>query len=108
MLQPIGDQSQSQRLHRDRRLLAGSPVCGNAWQGRDIRQPPSILLAVVFDGQREAGWSLWHESIMTPFCRIRGAPVGDQTLLRSFLDWPSASLLPAERLLDVRARITSR
>jgi hypothetical protein len=62
MLQSIGDQSQSQRLQCHGCLFSGSPIRGYARQGRNIRQPAAILFAVILDGQREAGWRLWHES----------------------------------------------
>lgn len=66
MLQSIGDQPQGQRLHRNRRLLSGSPVGGYAGQSWNVGQPAAILLAVIFDGQREARWRLWYESMMPP------------------------------------------
>jgi len=51
MLEAVGDQAQRERLHSRRRLLLGSPICGHAREGWDVRQPAAILLAIILDGE---------------------------------------------------------
>ena len=86
MLQPIGDQSQRQRLHGRRRLLPGTSVRRHARQRRDVSQPTAILFAKVLDCQREAGWGLRHESIMPPICGLRDRDRLRQEILEN-LGW---------------------
>ena len=51
VFQAVGNQAQRQSLDSRGRLLSRAPVCRDAGKGRDVREPATIDLTVILDGQ---------------------------------------------------------
>jgi hypothetical protein len=51
VLDAIGEGTERQRLHLGDGIQPGDPVCEDAWERRDFRDPAPVGFLVEFDGQ---------------------------------------------------------
>jgi len=51
VVQAVGNEPQRQRLHGSSRSFLGPAVSSNAWESRNICQPPAVLFPVIFNGE---------------------------------------------------------